>query len=55
MLLGLIIWPTIALLAAVGLHAIAPRRAPGLYLLPAARTVALITAATVYVAAIWSH
>lgn len=37
------------------LHALAPRRAPLLYLGPAARTVAVITAATLYVAIIWSH
>ena len=50
-----LIWPLAALLGAVGLHAIAPRRAPLLYLGPAAGTVALITLATLYVAAIWSH
>lgn len=49
------VWPMAALLGAAGLHAIAPRRAPGLYIAPAARTVALITAAVVYVATIWSH
>lgn len=48
-------WPLAALLGAVGLHAIAPRRAPLLYLGPAACTVALIGLATVYVATIWSH
>lgn len=52
---GLIFWPMAALLGAAGLHAIAPRRAPGLYLGPAVRTVALITIAAVYVAAVWSH
>ena len=41
--------------AAVLLHALAPRRAPLLYLGPAARTVALISIATVYVAIIWSR
>lgn len=49
------IWPIAALLSAVALHAIAPRRAPLLYLGPAACTVAIITAAVLYVTAIWSH
>ncbi|RPE40248.1 hypothetical protein EDD90_3284 [Streptomyces sp. Ag109_O5-1] len=48
-------WPLAALLGAAGLHAIAPRRAPLLYLGPAACTVALITLAVAYVAAVWSH
>jgi len=48
------LWPMAALLAAVGLHAVAPRRAPLLYLGPAACTVALITLAAASVAAIWS-
>lgn len=52
---ALIFWPMAALLGAVGLHAIAPRRAPGLYLGPAAGTAALIALAVAYVAAIWSH
>ncbi|MFJ6119801.1 hypothetical protein [Streptomyces sp. NPDC092129] len=55
MALGLLIWPLVALLGAVGLHAIAPRHAPGQYLLPAVRTVAVITTATLFVTAIWSH
>ena len=46
--------PIAALLAAVGLHHVAPRRAPLLYLGPAACTVALITLAAAYVAAVWS-
>ncbi|MEU6497552.1 hypothetical protein ABZ890_45605 [Streptomyces sp. NPDC046984] len=50
-----IFWPMAALLGAIGLHALAPRRAAGLYLGPAARTVAVITAATLFVTAIWSH
>lgn len=50
-----LIWPMAALLGAVGLHAIAPRRAPLLYLGPAVCTVALITLAGLYVALIWSH
>jgi hypothetical protein len=52
---ALVFWPMAALLGAVGLHAIAPRRAPLLYLGPAACTVALITLAVTYVTAIWSH
>lgn len=50
-----VFWPMAALLGAVGLHAIAPRRAPLLYLGPAASTVALIAIAAAYVAAVWSH
>lgn len=49
------LWPIAAFLAAVGLHVIAPRRAPLLYLGPAAGTVALITLAAACVAAVWSH
>ena len=49
------VWPVAAILAAVGLHSIAPRRAPLLYLGPAALTVAVLATATLYVAAIWSH
>jgi hypothetical protein len=52
---GLVFWPMAALLGAVGLHAIAPRRAPLLYLRPAACTVVLIALAAAYVTAIWSH
>jgi hypothetical protein len=52
---AIVFWLMAALLGAAGLHAIAPRRAPGLYIAPAARTVALITAAVLYVAIIWSH
>ncbi|MET7475091.1 hypothetical protein ABZT17_12120 [Streptomyces sp. NPDC005648] len=50
-----VFWPMAALLGAVGLHALAPRRAPLLYLGPAACTVALITLAVLSVTAIWSH
>ncbi|WP_157876998.1 hypothetical protein [Streptomyces graminilatus] len=48
------IWPIAAFLSAVGLHALAPRRTPLLYLGPAACTLALITLAAAYVAAVWS-
>ena len=51
----IIFWPMAAFLGAVGLHAIAPRRAQFLYLGPAAITTALLAAATLYVALIWSH
>lgn len=50
-----VVWPMAMLFSAVGLHAIAPRRAPFLYLGPAACTVALITFAVLSVTAIWSH
>jgi hypothetical protein len=52
---ALVFWPLAVLLGAAGLHAIAPRRAQLLYLGPAACTVALITIAVAYTAAIWSH
>ncbi|WP_186045956.1 hypothetical protein [Streptomyces albidoflavus] len=53
MILALIVWPAVALLAAGALIALAPGE-PGQHLLPAFRTVALIGAAAVYIAAIWS-
>ncbi|SDM46903.1 hypothetical protein SAMN04487981_101621 [Streptomyces sp. cf386] len=52
---AVIVWPVIAAIGAAGLLAVAPRRAPLLYLGPAACTVALITLAVTYVAAVWSH
>lgn len=52
---AVILWPAAALLAAVVLHAIAPRRAPLTYLGPAATTVLLLALPVVYVATIWSH
>ncbi|MGY1498562.1 hypothetical protein ACW4TU_18515 [Streptomyces sp. QTS52] len=48
------VWPIAMFLSAIGLHALAPRRAPLLYLGPAACTVALVTLAAAYVAAVWS-
>ncbi|MFK0018217.1 hypothetical protein [Streptomyces sp. NPDC090798] len=51
----LIVFALVALLAAAGLHAIAPHHYRGEYLLPAARTVAVITTITAFVAAVWSH
>lgn len=52
---ALAIWPTAALLSAVGLHALAPRRTPLLYLGPAACTVLLLALPVLYIATIWSH
>lgn len=49
------LWPLAALFGAVGLRAMAPRRAPLLYLGPAIYTVALIALAAASVAALWSH
>ncbi|MEL7994286.1 hypothetical protein AAG656_28705 [Streptomyces albidoflavus] len=54
MILALIVWPAVVLLAAGALIALAPGE-PGAHLLPAVRTVALLGAACVYIAAIWSH
>ena len=54
MILALIVWPAVALLAAGALIALAPGE-PGQHLLPAFRTVALLGAAAVYIAAIWSN
>ena len=48
-------FPLAALLAAVGLYSIAPRRTPLLYLGPATFTLAVLAAASLYVATIWSH
>ncbi|MFB6593938.1 hypothetical protein [Streptomyces diastaticus] len=53
MILALIVWPAVALLAAGALIALAPGE-PGQLLHPAFRTVALLGAAAVYIAAIWS-
>jgi len=50
-----VLCPLAAVLAAVGLHAVAPRRAPLLYLGPAACTVILLALPIAYVATIWSH
>lgn len=55
MTLALIIFPMLAILALLGLVTCAPNHDLGRYALPAIRTVALLTAATVFVAAIWSH
>jgi hypothetical protein len=50
-----VFWPVAVLLSAVGLLAVAPRRAPLLYLGPAACTVLLLALPVAYVATIWSH
>lgn len=55
MILALIIFSMLALLAGCALVALAPARMRSLFILPAVRTVALVTAAVIYVAAIWSH
>jgi len=52
---AVLLWPLAALLSAVGLHAIAPRRARHLYLGPAVCTVLLLALPVAYVATIWSH
>jgi hypothetical protein len=52
---ALAVWPTAALLSAVGLRALAPRRAPLLYLGPAACTVILLALPIAYIATIWSR
>lgn len=50
-----LLWPLAALLSAAGLFTLAPRRAPLIYLGPAACTVLLLALPAVYVATIWSH
>lgn len=54
MILALIVLPMLAILALLGLVACAPENDLGRYALPAIRTVALLAAATVFVAAVWS-
>ncbi|MEW2451217.1 hypothetical protein AB0896_27290 [Streptomyces parvulus] len=49
------LWPLAVLLAALGLRALAPRRAPGLYLGPAACTALFICTLAALPAAVWSH
>ncbi|NDZ63583.1 hypothetical protein [Streptomyces cyaneofuscatus] len=55
MILGLIVYPMLALLAALGLIACSRTepRLPGL--LTAVRTAALLAIAVVYIAALWGH
>ena len=55
MTLAVIACATLALLAGIALVALAPRPERHTYVLPAVRTVALVTVAVIYVAAIWSH
>ncbi|MEU8555944.1 hypothetical protein AB0C80_18410 [Streptomyces anthocyanicus] len=49
------LWPLAAILAALGLRVLAPRRAPGLFLGPAACTVTVLFIAVAYTTAVWSH
>ncbi|MFI1942044.1 hypothetical protein ACH44C_33540 [Streptomyces purpureus] len=51
--LAVIVFPMLALLAAAGLIALAPSDERYAIVLPAVRTVAVITAATVYAAALF--
>lgn len=55
MITALLFWLMTAILGAAGLHTIASRHAPGLYLAPAARTVAVLAVAATYIVIIWSH
>ena len=55
MLLALIVFSMLAILSGCALVVLAPQRARWLLFLPAVRTVAIVTVAVVYVAAIWSH
>lgn len=55
MILALIVFPMLAILALLGLVACAPEHDLGRYALPAVRTTALLAAALVFVAAVWSH
>jgi len=55
MILALIIFPMLAILGGCALIALAPRRTPGAHFLPAMRTIAIVTAAVIYIAALWSH
>lgn len=54
-MLALLIFPMLAILSATALAALAPTRMRSTYLLPAVRTVALVTAAVALVHALWSH
>jgi hypothetical protein len=53
--LALIGFSTTAMLAGLALVALAPRAVRTAYVLPAVRTVALVTVATALVLALWSH
>lgn len=54
MLLALIVFPMLAILAALGLIAIAPQCDHARYVLPAVRTIALVTVSVVAVAALFT-
>ncbi|MEU2111839.1 hypothetical protein [Streptomyces sp. NPDC019507] len=53
--LALILFGMLAILAGAALVALAPPLERLAYVLPAVRTVAVLTAALVYIAALWSH
>ncbi|MFI1472055.1 hypothetical protein [Streptomyces wuyuanensis] len=53
--LAVIAFGMLALLAGIALVALAPPLQRGAYVLPAVRTVAVLTAAIAYIAALWSH
>lgn len=55
MVLAVIAFGMLALLAGIALVALAPPLQRGAYVLPAVRTVAVLTAAIAYIAALWSH
>ncbi|WP_167828665.1 hypothetical protein [Streptomyces sp. MZ04] len=55
MVLGALIFPLLVTLALLGLAACAPEHDLGRYVLPAVRTAAVLTVATTFVVAIWSH
>lgn len=50
-----LVFGMLAILAAAALVVLAPARLRSLHVLPAVRTIAVVTVAVVYVAAIWSH
>ncbi|MEU4996565.1 hypothetical protein [Streptomyces sp. NPDC021622] len=55
LILGLLVFPLLAILALLGLLACAPEHALGRYVLPAVRTAAVLTVATAFVTVVWSH
>lgn len=55
MTLAMIVFSMLAILSGCALIVLAPQRARWLLFLPAVRTVAIVTVAVIYVAAIWSH
>lgn len=55
MTLALIVYGTLALAAALALIALVPPLERHAHVMPTMRTTALLIAAAVYIAAIWSH